>query len=65
MREALNAVRVDAATDTPYAIRTLWRTVFDLDLPTMTTQFFPGDAANGAPCYSAEPEFAVPAPQRR
>jgi hypothetical protein len=45
-------------------IRTLWRTVFDLELPTMATQFFRGDAADGAPRYSAELEFAVPAPQR-
>ena len=31
----------------------------------MATQFFQGDAADGAPRYSAELVFAVPGPQRR
>jgi hypothetical protein len=64
LREALDAVRVDAATDTPYPIRTLWRTVFDLERNTMATQFYLSDAADGAPRYSPELEFAVPALQR-
>jgi acyl-CoA:6-aminopenicillanic acid acyl transferase len=64
MREALDAVRADAATDTPYPVRTLWRTVFDLDRATMATQFYLGDAIGGAPRYSPELEFAVPTRQR-
>ena len=65
MRAALDAVRVDAATDTPYPIRTLWRTVFDLEHRTMATHFYLGDAADGTPRYSPELEFAVRALQRR
>jgi hypothetical protein len=65
MRKALDAVRVDAATDTPYPIRTVWRTVFDLERNTMATHFYLGDTADGAPRYSPELEFAVPALQRR
>lgn len=65
MRAALDAVRVDAATDTPYPIRTLWRTVFDLEDRTMATHFYLGDAADGTPRYSPELEFGVMALQRR
>lgn len=65
MREALDAVHVDAATATHYPVRTLWRTVFDLECNTMATQFYLGDTAGGAPLYSPEQEFAVPALQRR
>jgi hypothetical protein len=61
MREALDAVRCDASTEVPYPIRTLWRTVFDLDRTTMSTHFYLGDAPDGAPRYSPELEFAVPA----
>jgi Acyl-coenzyme A:6-aminopenicillanic acid acyl-transferase len=64
MREALDAVRVDAATDTDYPVRTLWRTVWDLERRAMTTKFYLGDAPDGAPRYSPELEFAVPALQR-
>jgi hypothetical protein len=39
--------------------------VFDLELGTMATQFYLGDAADGAPRYSPELEFAVPALQPR
>ncbi|QYN34951.1 linear amide C-N hydrolase [Pseudonocardia sp. DSM 110487] len=63
MREALDAVRVDAATDTPYPARTLWRTVFDLERCTMATHFYLGDAQDGAPRYSPELEFTIPALQ--
>jgi hypothetical protein len=65
LREALDAVRVDATTDTPYPIRTLWRTVFDLELRTMATHFYLGDAGDGAPRYSPELEFAVRTVQPR
>ncbi|TQM15270.1 C45 family peptidase [Pseudonocardia kunmingensis] len=64
MRDALDAARVDAATDTPYPIRTLWRTVIDLERATMATHFYLGDAPDGAPRYSPELEFALPALQR-
>jgi acyl-CoA:6-aminopenicillanic acid acyl transferase len=63
MREALDAVRVDAATDTPYPVRTLWRTVFDLERTTMAAHFYLGDAPDGAPRYSPELEFTIPALQ--
>ncbi|GAA1319608.1 C45 family peptidase [Pseudonocardia xinjiangensis] len=62
MREALDAVRVDAATDMGYPVRTVWRTVFDLELGTMATRFYLGGAADGAPRYSPELEFAVAVP---
>lgn len=61
MREALDAVRVDADADTPYPIRTLWRSVFDLDSATMATHFYLGDAPDGSPRYSPELRFAAPA----
>ena len=61
MREALDAVRCDASSDVPYPVRTLWRTVFDLERRTMSTHFYLGDAPDGAPRYSPELEFAVPA----
>jgi hypothetical protein len=61
MREALDAVRCDAASDVPHPIRTLWRTVFDLERTTMSTHFYLGDAPDGAPRYSPELEFPVPA----
>jgi Acyl-coenzyme A:6-aminopenicillanic acid acyl-transferase len=64
MREALDAVRIDAATDTGYPLRTLWRTVCDLERRTMATKFYLGDALDGAPRYSPELEFAAPALQR-
>jgi hypothetical protein len=63
MREALDAVRVDAATDTPYPVRTLWRTVLDLERRAMVTRFYLGDAPDGAPRYSPELEFPIPALQ--
>jgi Acyl-coenzyme A:6-aminopenicillanic acid acyl-transferase len=59
MREALDAVRVDAATDTPYPVRTLWRTVFDLERRTMATHFYLGDAPDGSARYSPELEFPI------
>ena len=64
MRAALDAVRVDAATDTPYPVRTLWRTVFDLERRTMAVHFYLGDAPDGAPRYSPELEFPTLALQR-
>jgi hypothetical protein len=64
MREALDAVRVDASTGTPYPIRTLWRTVFDLERRAMSTRFYLGDGPDGAPRHSPELEFAVPVLQR-
>jgi hypothetical protein len=64
MREALDAVRADATTDTPYPVRTLWRTVFDLERSSMATHFYLGDAPDGAPRYSPELEFTASALQR-
>lgn len=62
MREALDAVSLDATADVPYPIRTLWRTIFDLDAATMSTRFYLGDGPGGELRYSPEVEFTVPAP---
>jgi predicted choloylglycine hydrolase len=64
MREALGAVSFDAGTDAGHPIRTLWRTVFDLERCTMATAFYLGDAPDGTPRYSPELEFTAPALQR-
>jgi hypothetical protein len=64
MREALDAARVDARSGTSYPVRTLWRSVFDLERATMATRFYLGDAADGSPRYSEELEFPVPVLQR-
>jgi hypothetical protein len=61
MREALDAVRIDARSDTPYPVRTLWRTVLDLGRRTMATHFYLGGAPDDAPRYSPELEFPIPA----
>jgi acyl-CoA:6-aminopenicillanic acid acyl transferase len=63
MREALDAVSFDARTAAGYPIRTLWRTVFDLERRTMATAFYLGDALDGTPRYSPELEFTAPALQ--
>lgn len=62
LREALDAVSLDATADVPYPIRTLWRTIFDLDAATMSTRFYLGDGPGGELRYSPEVEFTVPAP---
>jgi hypothetical protein len=64
MREVLEAVRADAATDTPYPVRTLWRTVFDLERNAMAAHFYLGGAPDGAPRYSPEFEFTALSLQR-
>jgi len=62
MREALDAVSLDATAGVPYPIRTLWRTIFDLEAASMTTRFYLGDGPDGELRYSPEVEFAAPAP---
>jgi hypothetical protein len=57
LREALDEVRFDARMAEPYPLRTLWRTVFDLDDRTMATHFYLGDTDDGEPRYSAETVF--------
>jgi hypothetical protein len=49
MREALDAARADGATDTPDPVRTLWRSVFDLERRTMTAHLYLGDAPGHSP----------------
>ena len=64
MRAALDAVRFEADTYRDYPVRTLWRTVFDLERATMATRFYLGDEPGGAARYSPELEFGVPALRR-
>ncbi|MGH8965285.1 MAG: C45 family autoproteolytic acyltransferase/hydrolase [Actinomycetes bacterium] len=64
MRATLDAVRFDANSSSAHPIRTLWRTVFDVERATMATQFYLGDTADGSPRYSPEHEFALPALHR-
>lgn len=64
LRDALDAARVDARSDTRYPVRTLWRTVFDLDRATMATRFYLGDEPDGGARYSPELEFAAVSPER-
>jgi hypothetical protein len=64
MREALDAVRFGPANASGHPLRTLWRTVFDLERATMATKFYLGDAVDGTLRYSPEQEFALPALQR-
>lgn len=57
LRAALDEVRCDAEKAGNYPIRTLWRTVFDLDDRTMSTRFYLGDTADGDLRYSEESVF--------
>jgi Acyl-coenzyme A:6-aminopenicillanic acid acyl-transferase len=57
LRDALDEVRFDARRAGQLPMRTLWRTVFDLDDRTMSTHFYLGDTAEGEPRYSAEHVF--------
>lgn len=57
VRDALDEVRYDARIADKYPLRTLWRTVFDLDDRTMASHFYLGDASDGVPRYSAEAAF--------
>jgi hypothetical protein len=57
LRDALDEVRFDARRAEALPLRTLWRTVFDLDERTMATRFYLGDAADGEPRYSPEAVF--------
>jgi hypothetical protein len=57
LREALDEVRCDALRAGNYPIRTLWRTVFDLDDRTMSTRFYLGDTPGGDLRYSQESTF--------
>ncbi|GAA5001214.1 C45 family peptidase [Actinopolymorpha pittospori] len=57
LREALDDVRFDARQAGALPMRTLWRTVFDLDELTMATHFYLGDAPDGGLVYSPELTF--------
>lgn len=59
LRDALDAVGFDATANVPWPIRTLWRTVFNLDQATMTTRFYLGDNPDSTSRYSPELEFAA------
>jgi hypothetical protein len=59
LRDALDEVRVDARKAGSYPLRTLWRTVFDLDDRTMSTHFYLGDTAEGELRYSTETVFGL------
>ena len=57
LREVLDEVRFDARQAGELPMRTLWRTVFDLDELTMATHFYLGDAPDGGLVYSPELTF--------
>jgi hypothetical protein len=57
VRETLDEVRFDASRAGALPVRTLWRTVFDLDECTMSTHFYLGDDASGL-VYSPETTFS-------
>jgi hypothetical protein len=57
MRKTLDEVRADPETNWGYPVRTLWRTVFDLERSAMAVRFYLGDAADGSLRYSPELEF--------
>ncbi|GAA1295187.1 hypothetical protein GCM10009609_75810 [Pseudonocardia aurantiaca] len=58
LRESLDEIRFDAATSDPYPVRTLWRTVFDLQERMMSAHFYLGDGEDG-PRYSEEMVFSA------
>jgi len=49
LRETLDEVRFDARNAGRYPVRTLWRTVFDLDDRVMWSRFYLGDRPDGSP----------------
>ncbi|QFZ19833.1 C45 family peptidase [Saccharothrix syringae] len=57
LRDALDEVRFDARKAGEFPMRTLWRSVFDLDERTMSTHFYLGDADDGGLRYSPELVF--------
>lgn len=59
LRDALDEVRFNARKAGSYPLRTLWRTVFDLDDRTMAAHFYLGDDADGELRYSTEAVFRL------
>ena len=57
MRKTLDEVRADLEANWGYPVRTLWRTVFDLESSAMAVRFYLGDAADCSLRYSPELEF--------
>ncbi|MEV0089044.1 C45 family peptidase [Saccharopolyspora sp. NPDC050642] len=57
LRATLDEIGFDATNAGHYPVRTLWRTVFDLDERTMSTRFYLGDTATGGLRHSAELTF--------
>jgi hypothetical protein len=58
VRETLDEVRFDAYGAGGLPLRTLWRTVFDLDECTMAAHFYLGDDSDGGLVYSPETTFS-------
>ncbi len=58
LRASLDGIRFDATTTEAYPIRTLWRTVFDLQERTMATHFYLGEDGSG-PRYTEELVFPI------
>ncbi|MBP2472789.1 hypothetical protein JOF53_001661 [Crossiella equi] len=52
-RQALDEISFDARADSPYPIRTLWRSAFDLGTRELSVRFYLGDAEQGSR-YSEE-----------
>lgn len=60
LRDALDEVRFNASKAGSYPLRTLWRTVFDLEDRTMAAHFYLGDDTDGELRYSTETVFRLP-----
>lgn len=59
LRVSLDALGFDASSPTDYPVRTLWRTVFDLDARAMATRFYLGDTPEGSARNTAELVFSA------
>jgi Acyl-coenzyme A:6-aminopenicillanic acid acyl-transferase len=59
LRELLDEVRFDARQAGGFPLRTLWRTVFDLDERTMSAHFYLGDAPDDGLLYSEETTLSI------
>lgn len=59
VREVLDEVRFSSVNAGAYPLRTLWRSVLDVNDRTMATHFYLGDAPSGELTYSPELTFSA------